>query len=45
MGLNEYDQTYFVQLDINNDVYVYGQTESAWAQVLGVMAPPIPDNL
>ncbi len=30
MGLNEYDQTYFVQTDINNNVYVYGQTESDW---------------
>lgn len=30
MGLNEYDQTYFVRTDINNAVYVYGQTESDW---------------
>ena len=30
MGLDEYDQTYFVQTDINNSVYVYGQTESDW---------------
>ena len=35
MGLNEYDQTYFVQLDINDDVYVYGQTESAGNKSLG----------
>lgn len=27
MGTNEYDQTYFVQLDLNNNVYVFGQTE------------------
>lgn len=27
MGTNEYDQTYFVQLDADNKVYVLGQTE------------------
>lgn len=27
MGTNEYDQAYFVQLDLDNKVYVYGQTE------------------
>lgn len=30
MGLNEYDQTYFVQLDIDDNVYVLGQSESDW---------------
>ena len=30
MGANEYDQTYFVDTDPDNGVYVYGQTESAW---------------
>ena len=30
MGMSEYDQTYFVQTDIDNSVYVYGQTESPW---------------
>ena len=30
MGLGEYDQTYFVQFDVDDAVYVYGQTESAW---------------
>jgi len=30
MGLGEYDQTYFVDTDIDNFVYVYGQTESDW---------------
>ena len=40
MGLNEYDQTYFVQLDINDDVYVYGQTESAWAISPGCYGTP-----
>ena len=27
LGTNEYDQAYFVQLDIDDFVYVYGQTE------------------
>lgn len=31
MGTNEYDQTYFVQLDLDNKVYVYGQTEGTMA--------------
>jgi len=30
MGLGEYDQAYFVQIDLNNDVFVFGQTESNW---------------
>ncbi len=30
MGMNEYDQTYFVQLDIDDKVYVLGQSESDW---------------
>jgi gliding motility-associated-like protein len=30
MGQAEYDQTYFVRTDVNNAVYVYGQSESAW---------------
>ena len=40
MGLNEYDQAYFVQLDINNDVYVYGQTESSWPITAGKYGNP-----
>lgn len=28
IGLSEYDQAYFVQIDLNNDVYVFGQSES-----------------
>lgn len=28
IGANEYDQSYFVQLDIDDYVYVYGQTET-----------------
>lgn len=30
MGFSEYDQTYFVRTDIDNNAYVYGQTESSW---------------
>jgi gliding motility-associated-like protein len=40
MGLSEYDQAYFVQLDIMNDVYVYGQSESAWPISPGVYGNP-----
>lgn len=29
MGTSEYDQTYFVQLDLTDQVYVYGQTEGS----------------
>lgn len=35
MGQAEYDQTYFIRTDIDNAVYVYGQTESAWAITAG----------
>jgi len=40
LGLNEYDQAYFVQLDLNNEVYVYGQTESAYTISAGVYSNP-----
>ncbi|MBI1836544.1 MAG: gliding motility-associated C-terminal domain-containing protein [Flavobacteriia bacterium] len=40
MGLNEYDQAYFVQLDLNNEVYVYGQTESDWGITAGHYGVP-----
>jgi gliding motility-associated-like protein len=40
MGTNEYDQTYFVQLDLNNQVYVYGQTEGVMAISSGVYGTP-----
>lgn len=36
MGFGEYDQAYFVQLDVNNDVYVFGQTESDWPITAGL---------
>ena len=31
MGMGEYDQTYFVQLDLDDNAYVFGQSQSAWA--------------
>ncbi len=40
MGFNEYDQAYFVQIDVNNDVYVFGQTESDWAISAGHYGTP-----
>jgi gliding motility-associated-like protein len=40
LGLSEYDQAYFVQLDLNNEVYVYGQTESAYPISAGVYGNP-----
>ena len=40
MGMSEYDQSYFVQLDNNNDVYVYGQTESNWPITAGCYGNP-----
>ncbi len=40
LGYAEYDQAYFVQLDVNNDVYVYGQTESDWAITPGKYGIP-----
>jgi gliding motility-associated-like protein len=40
MGLNEYDQTYFVQLDIDDNVYVLGQSESDWGVTPGLYGNP-----
>lgn len=40
MGLNEYDQTYFVQLDIDDNVYVLGQSESDWGISPGLYGNP-----
>lgn len=31
MGSNLYDQSYFVQLDIDDNVYIFGQSEYAWS--------------
>ncbi|MBC9813635.1 gliding motility-associated C-terminal domain-containing protein [Crocinitomicaceae bacterium CZZ-1] len=30
LGYNEYDQCYFVRTDIDNKVYVFGQSHSSW---------------
>ena len=40
MGLGEYDQTYFVQFDVDNAIYVYGQTESDWTITPGCFGSP-----
>lgn len=40
IGTNAYDQTYFVQLDKNSDVYVVGQTEGAMPVTAGVYNNP-----
>lgn len=40
MGGNEYDQTYFVKLDIDDEVYVYGQTETSWTITPGCYGNP-----
>ena len=40
MGDAEYDQTYFVKLDIDDNVYVYGQTETSWAITPGCYGNP-----
>lgn len=40
MGTNGYDQTYFVQLDKFNDVYVVGQSTGAFPVSAGVYSNP-----
>ncbi len=40
MGGAEYDQTYFVKLDVDDFVYVYGQTETSWAITPGCYGNP-----
>jgi gliding motility-associated-like protein len=40
MGTNEYDQAYFVQLDLDNKVYVYGQTEGLMSITPGLFGVP-----
>ncbi len=40
IGTNEYDQSYFVQLDSDFDVYVCGQTEGVYPSSPGVYSNP-----
>ena len=40
IGLSEYDQTYFVQLDADDNVYVLGQTESDLGITPGLYGNP-----
>jgi len=35
LGTADYDQSYFVQLDLNDDVYVYGQTDGSYPVTAG----------
>ncbi|MBK7130841.1 MAG: hypothetical protein IPH66_15980 [Crocinitomicaceae bacterium] len=45
LGTNDYDQAYFVQLDIDNYVYVYGQTKVPTPLLQVTTLIPIADNL
>lgn len=40
IGQNEADQMYFVQLDLDDNVYVFGQTQSSWAITPGKYGIP-----
>lgn len=40
IGTNEYDQAYFVQLDLDDKVYVYGQTEGLMSITSGLYGTP-----
>lgn len=40
LGDNEYDQCYFVSIDLDNKVYVLGQTHSDWAITPGKYGKP-----
>ena len=40
LGFSEYDQAYFVQLDLDNNVYVFGQSQSAWPISAGCYGNP-----
>lgn len=40
LGTNDYDQAYFVQLDIDNYVYVYGQTKGPYTVTSGHYVNP-----
>ncbi len=40
IGTNAYDQAYFVQLDLSNNVYLYGQTGGAYPVTAGVYSNP-----
>lgn len=40
IGTSAYDQSYLVEIDANNDVYVFGQTMGAYPVTAGVYANP-----
>jgi gliding motility-associated-like protein len=40
IGTSSYDQSYFVQLDVSNNVYIYGQTSGSYPVTAGVYSNP-----
>jgi gliding motility-associated-like protein len=40
MGYGEYDQAYFVQLDVDDKVYVLGQSQTSWPITAGLYGNP-----
>jgi gliding motility-associated-like protein len=40
IGTSGYDQSYFVQLDVSNNVYIYGQTSGSYPITTGVYSNP-----
>lgn len=36
VGTAEYDQSYLIQTDLSNDIYIYGQTEGSYPQTAGI---------
>ncbi|MES2592524.1 MAG: PKD domain-containing protein [Bacteroidota bacterium] len=40
LGTSSYDQSYLIEMDANNDVYVYGQTKGSYLVTPGVYSNP-----
>ncbi len=40
IGTNQYDQSYFIEIDGDDDVYLYGQTLGAYPVTVGVYSNP-----
>ena len=40
IGTSAYDQSYLIETDANNDIYVYGQTQGAYTVTPGVYSNP-----
>ena len=41
LGTGQYDQGYFVQTDLDNNVYVFGQARGAYPQTPGIFGSPL----